>query len=169
MVTRGLEDTAIPELYRHEVQELAQQLVRNAVAHGIESPALREGMNKPGTGLVSIAWAQRREGDFELTVEDDGAGILLDAIRERLIANGMSAAEAVALGTSQLLGQLFKPGFSTRENIDEDAGRGVGLDAVNEIVQRLGGRVRVHSRPGQLTRFHVLLPAVEPVSEYIAL
>lgn len=169
VVTRGLEDTAIPELYRHEVQELAQQLVRNAVAHGIESSALRESQNKPGTGLVSIAWAQRREGDFELTVEDDGAGILLDAIRERLIANGMSAAEAVALGTPQLLEQLFKPGFSTRENIDEDAGRGVGLDAVNEIVQRLGGRVRVHSRPGQLTRFHVLLPAVEPVSEYIAL
>lgn len=169
LVTRGLDDTAIPELYRHEVQELAQQLVRNAVAHGIESPALRESKNKPDTGLVSIAWAQRQEGDFELTVEDDGAGILLDAIHERLVANGMSAAQAMALSASQLLEQLFKPGFSTRENIDEDAGRGVGLDAVHAIVQRLGGRVRVHSRPGQLTRFHVLLPAVEPVSESIAL
>lgn len=169
LVTRGLDDMAIPELYRHEVQELAQQLVRNAVAHGIESPALRESKNKPGTGLVSIAWGQRQEGDFELTVEDDGAGILLDAIRERLVANGMSAAQAMVLSASQLLEQLFKPGFSTRENIDEDAGRGVGLDAVHAIVQRLGGRVRVHSRPGQLTRFHVLLPAIEPVSECIAL
>lgn len=169
LVTRGLDETEMPELYRLEVQELTQQLLRNAVAHGIEPPALRERKNKPSAGLVSIAWAKRQEGGFELTVEDDGAGILLDTIRQRLEANGVSAEEIKLLSTAQLLEQLFKSGFSTRFNIDEDAGRGVGLDAVYEIVQRLGGRLRLHSRIDQLTRFQVLLPAVEPISECISL
>lgn len=166
LVVRGLEDTAIPEPYRHEVQELAQQFVRNAVAHGIETTALREHKNKPGTGLVNIAWTQRREGGFELIVEDDGAGVSLDAIRERLAANGMPAAKVENLSSYQLLKQLFQPGFSTRDNADEDAGRGVGLDAVHAITQRLGGHIRLHSRLGKLTRFHVLLPNVEPTAEY---
>ena len=168
LAMRGLEDTAIPEPYRDDVQELAQQFVRNAVAHGIESPALRERRKKPRAGLVNIAWIPRREGGFELTVEDDGAGISLDAIRERLAANGMPADEVKNLSDAQLLKQLFQSGFSTRDDADEDAGRGVGLDAVHAITQRLGGHIRLHSRLGQLTRFHVLLPHVEPAAQCAA-
>ncbi len=166
LTMRGLEDAAIPEPYRHAIQELAQQFVRNAVAHGIETPDRRAGKNKPGMGLVNIAWTQRQEGGFALIVEDDGAGISLDAIRERLAASGMPAAEVENLNTQQLLKQLFRAGFSTRSNADEDAGRGVGLDAVHAITQRLGGHIRLHSRLGELTRFHVLLPDVKPTVEY---
>ena len=168
LAMRGLEDTAIPEPYRDDVQELAQQFVRNAVAHGIESPTLRERRKKPRVGLVNIAWIPRQEGGFELTVEDDGAGISLDVIRERLTANGMSTAEVKNLSDAQLLKHLFRSGFSTRSDADEDAGRGVGLDAVHAIAQRLGGHIRLHSRLGQLTRFHVLLPDIKPVAQYAA-
>ena len=169
LVTRGLEDTLLPDSYRHEVQELAQQLVRNAVAHGIETPAQRERLNKPVTGLISITWTQHQAGGFELTVEDDGAGISLDAIRKQLVANGLSARETSVLSAPQLLEHLFKPGFSTREGVDEDAGRGVGLDAVRTIVQGFGGRIRIHTRPDEMTRFHLLLPIAKPSSSYAAI
>ena len=159
VVTRGLEDCVLPERYCQDIQEVAQQFVRNAVAHGIETPATRHSLGKPKTGLVSISWGQQQDGGFELCVEDDGMGISLDQIRSRLIEQGLSLAAVDALEDGQLLEHLFAPGFSTRDNADEDAGRGVGLDAVREIAQKLGGKIRLHSRIGKLTRFHLQLPA----------
>ena len=169
VVTRGLEESAIPDAYRHEVQEMAQQFVRNAVAHGIESPALRRSQGKAATGLVSIAWAERAEGGFVLTVEDDGAGISLSQIRQRLVEQGMPDDQALTLSNAKLMERLFAPGFSTRQHADEDAGRGVGLDGVRAIAQQLGGRIRLHSRPGEMTRFVVHLPAAtSPAEERLA-
>lgn len=169
LVVRGLDDAGLPESYRHDVQELIQQLVRNAVAHGIETSAQRERRHKPNAGLINVTWVSHQAGGFELTVEDDGAGISLDTIRQRLMANGLSADATRALSAPQLLEHLFKPGFSTRDHVDEDAGRGVGLDAVRAIVQRFGGRIRLHTRPGAMTRFQVRLPALTPTSAYAAL
>jgi two-component system chemotaxis sensor kinase CheA len=159
VVTRGLDDSEIPDEYRHEVQEIAQQFLRNAVVHGIEPPALRRSQGKAATGLVNIAWAEHAEGGFVLTVEDDGAGISLKTIRQRLIEQGMPEDQALTLSNAKLMERLFAPGFSTRQHADEDAGRGVGLDGVRAIAQQLGGRIRLHSRPGEMTRFAVHLPA----------
>ena len=138
--------------------------MRNAVAHGIEPPALRRRQGKAAAGLVNIAWAERAEGGFALTVEDDGAGISLKRIRQRLVEQGMPDDQALALSDLKLMGQLFAPGFSTRQHADEDAGRGVGLDCVRVIARQLGGRIRLHSRLGELTRFTVHFPAAEPVA-----
>jgi signal transduction histidine kinase len=165
VVTRGLEESTIPDCYRHDVQEIAQQFVRNAVAHGIESPAERRSRGKAATGLISVAWVEQAEGGFALVVEDDGAGISLDQIRARLVEEGMAPEHAAALSRTKLLEHLFAPGFSTRRQADQDAGRGVGLDGVRALAQRLGGRVRLHSRLGELTRFLVFLPSAGSETE----
>ena len=168
LVARGLDDTGLPATYRNDVQEMAQQFVRNAVAHGIEDPALRRSLGKPPSGLISVAWTERSEGGYALSVEDDGGGIALGRVRARLIETGMPADAVAAMPDARVLEQLFAPGFSTRSEADEDAGRGVGLDGVRAIAQRYGGRIRLHSRPGEVTRFQVLLPALGQSAERLS-
>ena len=73
--------------------------------------------------------------------------------------------QALTLSNAKLMERLFAPGFSTRQHADEDAGRGVGLDGVRAITQQLGGHIRLHSRPGEMTRFVVHLPAAAVPAE----
>ena len=97
--------------------------------------------------------------DFIFSIEDDGKGIDYEAIRQRIIAKGTYTEDEVhAFEKSRLLNILFSSGFSTKDQADEDAGRGVGLDIVKDRVKEFGGKINVQSEEGQFCRFVIKLP-----------
>jgi two-component system chemotaxis sensor kinase CheA len=134
-----------------EAQRALLQLARNAVAHGIETPAERRRAGKPAQGRVEIIIA-RRGGRISFTCRDDGRGIDLEKIRR-------AAREAGRAETQDLVGLLFAGGVSTSEAVTELSGRGVGLDIVRDTAQRLGGNVSAHTMPGQGTEITLIVPA----------
>jgi two-component system, chemotaxis family, sensor kinase CheA len=144
----------------HGLSDALVQMVRNAIVHGIETPEERAAMGKSHEGLVRIHLAHGAPGQIEVNVEDDGAGINLDAIRTRAIRNGiMDDATAKKAGPKDLVKLLFLGGFSTLDRVTEDAGRGVGLDVIEKAVQVMGGKLSIGIKPGRGTRFSIVLPS----------
>ena len=140
------------------IGEIAIQLLRNAVVHGIETPDVRNKRGKLPVGHVHMS-LQEQGDKFLLTVEDDGNGIDYDAIAQKAVALGKyTAEEATKLDKRALISLLFTPGFSTAEKSTEDAGRGVGLDIIKDRIVSLGGTVNVASRLHGYTRFSFTLP-----------
>ncbi|WP_159992335.1 ATP-binding protein [Roseomonas sp. 18066] len=138
-------------------------LVRNAVDHGIESPAAREAAGKPAKGTLKIS-AARRTGQIRVRLSDDGAGIDRDRVLARAVSRGLiSSAEAARMPPDEVHGLLFRPGFSTAETVTETSGRGVGLDVVQDAVRRAGGTLEVTSEPGQGSSFALRLPLTAAV------
>ena len=133
-------------------------LLRNAVDHGLESPAERLSAEKPSQGIVRID-ARHSAGLLVVTVEDDGRGISLDALRRAVVRKKLTTSElADELSQDELLDFLFLPGFSMREEVTEISGRGVGLDVVRNMVKSVGGSIRVTTEPGRSLRFQLQLP-----------
>jgi two-component system sensor histidine kinase and response regulator WspE len=133
-------------------------LIRNAIDHGIESPAERAAAGKPAQGTVRLE-ARHRAGMLHITLADDGRGIDTERLRARAIARGLVARQvADQLSELELLEFLFLPGFSTKDQVTEISGRGVGLDVVQSMVKAVGGSVRVATQPGRQTVFTLQLP-----------
>jgi len=133
-------------------------LVRNAVDHGLEMPAVRTTANKPAAGTITVE-ARHRAGMLHVTVSDDGAGIDLNRLRKKIIDRGLNTPEVVSrLTEAELLEFLFLPGFSTATTVTEFSGRGVGLDVVQDTVRKVGGNVRITTAVGKGTTFHMQLP-----------
>jgi signal transduction histidine kinase len=153
-----------PATAKH-VKDIALQLARNAVAHGIEEPAERLRAAKPEAGRLQVRLARVEDGDedgdeYELVLRDDGRGLNPEAIRAELSASGRySPAQLEDLDDRQILMKIFEPGFSTARPDGRDAGRGVGLDLVQDKIRRLGGRLRLASQPGSYTEFAVRFAA----------
>ncbi len=142
-------DEAIDRRIAELLTEPCLQLARNAVAHGIEPPATRAARGKLETGTISLT-ARRSGARLTITIEDDGAGVDVAAVRERAVETGAVApALAEAADDNTLLALLFLPGFSTQKSSDLLAGRGVGLDIALTAVRRLGGVIRLSSRRGE--------------------
>jgi two-component system, chemotaxis family, sensor kinase CheA len=139
------------------IQGALIQVVKNAVAHGIELPAAREAAGKPRAGKVSVQIA-RRGRNVSFRCSDDGKGIDLDAVIENAIRKGASAHELSRLDQKQLLQLLIRGGMSSSASVTAVAGRGIGLDIVRETVKRLGGEVRVGAEPGQGASFDLVVP-----------
>lgn len=134
------------------------QLARNAVAHGIEAPEVRKARGKPEAGTIFMT-ARKTGHRLSITIEDDGAGVDVGAVRERAISSGAVApALAEAADDNTLLALLFLPGFSTRETSDLLAGRGIGLDITLGAIQRIGGAIRLSSRRGEGFSARVEIP-----------
>ena len=133
-------------------------LIRNAVDHGIETPQERTAAGKPEAGEIRLE-ARHRAGMLQITLTDDGRGIDVERLRARAVARGL-VAKAVAdqLSEPELLEFLFLPGFSTKDQVTEISGRGVGLDVVQSMVKAVGGGVRVATQPGRQTVFTLQLP-----------
>jgi len=132
------------------VQHALMQMVRNAVAHGIESPAERRAQGKPDEGRVRLRVARRgRRILFECA--DDGRGLDFDAIRRAAKVPLASDEEAIRL--------LLKGGISTSDQVTQAAGRGVGMDVVRDVAQRLGGGLDVRSEAGRGTVFELTVPS----------
>ena len=153
----GLESTG-SDTVDGVIGEIAIQLLRNAVVHGIETPDVRNKRGKLPVGHVHMS-LQEQGDKFLLTVEDDGNGIDYDAIAQKAVNMGKYTIDEVAkLDKRSLVALLFSPGFSTAGNSNEDAGRGVGLDIIKDRVVSLKGTVNVASRPQGYTRFSFTLP-----------
>ncbi|MBP0495010.1 hybrid sensor histidine kinase/response regulator [Roseomonas indoligenes] len=133
-------------------------LLRNAVDHGIEDAEERRAAGKPEEGVVRLE-ARHHAGLLRITLADDGRGVDLDRLRAAILARGLAAPETVRqLGETELLDFLFLPGFSMKGTVTEISGRGVGLDAVQDLAKQLRGVVRISTRPGQGTCFQFDLP-----------
>ena len=133
-------------------------LIRNALDHGIESPDDRRASGKSPVGTIRLE-ARHRAGMLQIVLADDGRGIDLNRLRTKVVERGLTTAPVAArLNETELLDFLFLPGFSTKEQVTEVSGRGVGLDVVQSMVHTVRGSVRVASRFGKGTRFVLQLP-----------
>ena len=133
-------------------------LLRNALDHGIEPPEERVRAGKPETGSLRLE-AAHRSGMLMITLVDDGRGVDLDRLRQKVVEKGLAGADMIEkMSDSELMDFLFLPGFSTSQNVTEISGRGVGLDVVRNMVHEVGGVVRAISKPGEGMTFHMELP-----------
>lgn len=159
------EETELDKTVVDQIVDPLVQIVRNAVVHGIETPELRLRAGKPALGRVSMS--ARHQGDsVYLEVADDGAGIDVERLRTLLVAQGrLSEAQARAMKQERIIAAIFEPGISTRDEADELAGRGVGLDVVRESIARLGGEITVTSVRGVGSRFSLRLPLTLAITQ----
>ena len=135
-------------------------LIRNCVDHGIEAPDVREAAGKPPIGRIRIE-VGLTGGRVQLRVEDDGAGLDTERVRSRAIERGLlPALVADDLPVERVGELLFEPGMSTRDEVSELSGRGVGLDVVRRTIESLGGTVKLASTPGEGMSFDIELPAM---------
>jgi len=133
-------------------------LLRNAIDHGVESPAERRAAGKTPEAVVLLE-ASHAAGMLLVTVADDGRGVDLKALRKAIVSQRMATLEtALTLGESELLEFLFLPGLSMKETVTEISGRGVGLDVVRDMVRRVEGTIVASTREGKGTRFQLVLP-----------
>jgi chemosensory pili system protein ChpA (sensor histidine kinase/response regulator) len=142
-----------------------EHMLRNAIAHGIESPAERRKAGKPVEGSVQIKVA-REATEVVIRVSDDGRGLNREAIRKRGIERGMLRAETRPTD-NQLLSLITQPGFSTASQVTQLAGRGVGMDVVANEIKQLGGSLSIESEEGQGTTFVLRLPFTLAVTQAI--
>ncbi|RKH64210.1 hybrid sensor histidine kinase/response regulator [Corallococcus aberystwythensis] len=141
-----------------DVRDALVHLLRNAVDHGLESADFRHQMGKPDTGRIRIR--VRVDGDMlHIEVEDDGRGMDTERLKQVAINKRLlSPVQAAALSEREAIELIFRPGFSTREQVSELSGRGVGMDVVKRKVETLGGSVGVQSRQGRGTTITLRLP-----------
>jgi two-component system chemotaxis sensor kinase CheA len=138
-----------------EVKDPIIHLLRNAVDHGIETPAQRAASGKPLHGKILLTVEQMGK-DVAIHIEDDGAGLEVESIRDAAIRRKVK--DAATLSDAELIALIYTPGFSTSAMITDISGRGVGLDIVRRNVENLHGRILLESRPGQGVCFTLLLP-----------
>src|SRR5271165_6302166 len=151
-------DTDLDKGILDAIAEPLTHLVRNAISHGIESPEERRKLGKPAQGMVKLnAYHQGNQVVVEIT--DDGRGIDVNKIRAKAIELGFTTPEEAArLTETETLDFIFRPGFSTADQVTEVSGRGVGMDVVQSVLRRLKASIRVDTRPGQGTTFSLKLP-----------
>jgi len=143
-------------------------LLRNAIDHGIEAVETRLARGKSEEGEIRLV-ASYRAGMLAIEVADDGGGIDYARVRQKLISEQqLSEAEVNALDDDALAESLFAAGFTTRQEVSEISGRGVGLDVVRQMLKQLEGSVRLHSTPSGGTRFNLLVPISRAVTRAVA-
>jgi len=152
------QDTALDKSLLDAIAEPMTHLVRNAIGHGIESAEERTRSGKPAQGTIRLE-AYHQGNQVVVEISDDGRGIDAQKVKTRAIERGLlKRDEANHLSEADILDFIFRPGFSTADEITEISGRGVGLDVVQSVLHRLKGTVHVVSRPGQGSKFRLQLP-----------
>ncbi len=149
------------ELDRNLIEEVGDpliHLIRNAVDHGIELPEERRKAGKPETGRLRIG-ASHEDNQVVIEIEDDGAGISADKIRESAVGKGIiDRAGAVRLSDRETIDLIFHPGFSTASKVSDVSGRGVGMDIVRTEIERLNGLIDIDTQSGRGTLFKIRIP-----------
>ena len=141
-----------------ELKDPLTHMLRNAIDHGIETPAQRQANGKPAAATLRLSAAQRG-ANIVIEITDDGAGINIDAVRETALRRRIaSEAELAKMSTPQMQHLIFAPGFSTQQIVTDLSGRGVGMDVVRANIERLRGTIEVDSEPGKGTTFRLVLP-----------
>ena len=157
IVIRG-EKTEMDRSMLEEINDPLIHLVRNSVDHGVESPSDRLAAGKPERGTITLT-ARHEQGRIILTVEDDGGGINAAKLRASAVEKGMITPEEAALLTEeQSVDLMFMAGLSTAQKVTDISGRGVGLDIVNNNIQRINGSISVETHLGRGTSFIITLP-----------
>jgi two-component system chemotaxis sensor kinase CheA len=151
----------VPETYRRPVKDVLIQLIRNAVVHGIETPAERQAQGKSAEGHIRINFEMVENGRaFRMQCEDDGRGLTPDKLRKTAVTKGIiNQNDAAALSDQEAMMLVFRSGFSTAKDVTRDAGRGVGMDVIAEIAARLGGRISLNSEIGKNMKLSLSFPA----------
>jgi chemotaxis protein histidine kinase CheA len=140
----------------NQIRDIAIQLVRNAVVHGIEDATERTVLGKNATGQLQVNLTREESGEWQLSVRDDGAGLDAKRIRQKLIDLSWYSPEQLdSFSDKQIVSHIFKPGFSTASTAGQHAGRGVGLDVVQTHVHNMGARLLLSTVPNQYTDFKV--------------
>lgn len=153
----GLDAGQVPQRYEGFLREILIQLTRNAVVHGVEAPRVRIQRAKPEIGQI-VVLLRRTDDGLELLFRDDGAGIDTGALKAAALRAGIRSREQLAKMTdNEAMSLIFEPSLSTSSKVDEDAGRGVGLDLVRHRVSELDGQLRLATATGKGTQFKVLL------------
>ncbi|AEV26106.1 MULTISPECIES: chemotaxis protein CheA [Azospira] len=160
------EETEVDKTMIEDLADPLIHLIRNAVDHGVEPSNERSAAGKPVKSVVRLE--ARQEGDhIVLIVADDGRGMSAERIRAKAIEKGLiSEEEANTLDERQSLNLIFLPGFSTKSQISDVSGRGVGMDVVKTNIQKLNGAIEIRSEPGKGSVFIISLPltlAILPV------
>jgi chemosensory pili system protein ChpA (sensor histidine kinase/response regulator) len=157
LVTSG-EHTEVDTVVVERLVDPLIHLVRNAVYHGIELAAIRVSKGKPAAGTVYLH-AVHRGNAVLIEVEDDGAGLDVEKIRAKAVERGLIRPEmARSMPESEVIKFIFVPGFSTADQIGDQAGRGVGMDVVKRVIESMNGRIDVESVRGVGTKFTLSLP-----------
>jgi chemotaxis protein histidine kinase CheA len=140
------------------LSEVFLHMIRNSIDHGIETPEERKEKGKNEAGLLIIRCV-RESGNMKITITDDGRGINIERIRQKIVDQGLVSKEgAAALGEEELINYIFQSGFSTAEKLSNVSGRGVGMDAVRNNIERIKGSITVQSTPGSGTVFTISVP-----------
>jgi len=152
------EDIELDRTILTEISDPLMHILRNSVDHGIEAPDVREQKGKPRTGSVELR-ASRERDHVIIQVEDDGAGLDVQAIKNKAIEKGVRSPEELeAMDDSAIYDLIFHPGFSTADEVTGTSGRGVGMDVVHDTVTQLDGSVNVESTPDQGSTVSLRLP-----------
>ncbi|ADQ67584.1 chemotaxis protein histidine kinase-like protein [Halogeometricum borinquense DSM 11551] len=152
------EDIELDRTILDEISDPLMHVLRNAVDHGIELPDEREANGKSRTGTVELA-ARREHDTVVITVSDDGSGINADALRDKVVSEGLATRDELnELPDEEVYEYVFHPGLSTNDEITDVSGRGVGMDVVKTTVEALDGSVGVSSTPGEGSVFTIRLP-----------
>lgn len=155
----GLNDYSMPHSLASSINQLCVQFIRNAVVHGIETTEDRMAMQKPELGNINIQFCRLRNGDWRLSIRDDGAGIDINQVRERAVSMGVVTDEqSEHMDRKQIIALIFSPAFSTTKEADVDSGRGMGMNIIGDLVREQHGKINVSSRPNSGTAFTVTLP-----------
>lgn len=149
------------ELDRTVIEEIGDpliHLIRNSMDHGIEEPEVRKKLGKSPKGTITIK-ASHQENQVVLTVEDDGAGINAQKVKESAICKQLIPAQnAEMMSQQELINLIFLPGFTTAQSVSDISGRGVGMDIVRNHIEKLNGLIDVETRLGEGTKFTIKLP-----------
>ncbi|GGL10300.1 hybrid sensor histidine kinase/response regulator [Deinococcus radiotolerans] len=163
------EDSLIDAQYAAPLGQALLHLLTNAAVHGAQSPEDRAAQGKPALLQVGVD-ARVADGHLHVTVRDDGRGLNYDALRQRALQSGhVSAGELSGMTDAQTAQLVFLPGLSTAAQVTQEAGRGVGMDAVRDTITRLGGRVSISSVPGQGTATTLHVPVAQQIADVLVL
>ncbi|HEX9049436.1 MAG TPA: chemotaxis protein CheA [Anaeromyxobacter sp.] len=151
-------EVELDKLIVEDLSDPLMHLIRNAIDHAVEAPELRARLGKPAAGQVRLSAAQKGN-HVQIVVEDDGAGIDEERIREVAVQRGLATADAAReLPRRELMNLIFVPGFSTARQVTALSGRGVGMDVVKNNVASLSGIIELWTERGKGTRFEITLP-----------
>jgi two-component system chemotaxis sensor kinase CheA len=156
---RGMQ--LVPPRYQATIKNVAIQLIRNAVMHGVESPEERTAVGKPPHGTLHLEFKVMPDQSFELHFLDDGRGLDPEKIRSTAIARGLITEEAATrLRDRQVIKLIFRSGYTTMPSLRGEPPHGTGMSLVRRYVHEAGGKIALATLLGHETRFKLSLPAV---------
>jgi two-component system chemotaxis sensor kinase CheA len=155
LTTEG-DETELDKTVIDQLGDPLVHLIRNSVDHGLESAAERIAAGKASTGTIKLS-AAHVGSNVVITVSDDGRGLDRDTIRSRAESHGLLT-PLVSYSDKEVFKQIFQPGFTTVHKVSDMSGRGVGMDVVKRVIDKLQGTIEIHSQPGQGTKIDLQVP-----------